>query len=117
MKEGADPRDKEDGADEVTLGQGIVLQAKCFGKDERDGNETSKGSQVVLKVGKRQGRQGFLLIQYDNTGNTVFLLMASTVGNNFPRELWTLSCLLSARYAIKAFLLHQTRGAPRRREW
>lgn len=64
LKEGANPRDKEDGADQVTLGQSVMLQAQPFGKDERDGHESSQGSQVVLRnQEKRWFRGRDLLLQ------------------------------------------------------
>lgn len=49
LQQGANTRDEKDGADEVTLCEAIMLQTKPLGQDQRNGNNTSKCSQTVLK--------------------------------------------------------------------
>lgn len=48
LQQGANTRDKEDGADEVALREAIMLQAQALRQDQRDGNDPSKRRQTVL---------------------------------------------------------------------
>lgn len=48
MQEGADARDEENGADEVALGQRVMLQAEVLGQDERHSHEAPQGCKEVL---------------------------------------------------------------------
>lgn len=48
LQQGANARDKEDGADQVALGEQVVLEAKLSGEDQWDGYETSHGCQEML---------------------------------------------------------------------
>lgn len=48
LQQGANARDKEDGADQVALGEQVMLEAKLSGKDQWDGYETSHGCQEML---------------------------------------------------------------------
>lgn len=49
LQQGANTRDEEDGADEVTLCEAVMLQTKPLRQDQRNGDDTSKCSQTVLK--------------------------------------------------------------------
>lgn len=48
LQQGANARDKEDGADQVALGEQVMLEAKLSGKDQWDGYDTSHGCQEML---------------------------------------------------------------------
>lgn len=49
LQQGADARDEEDGADEVALREAVVLQTQALRQDQRDGDDSSKCSQTVLR--------------------------------------------------------------------
>lgn len=49
LQQGANARDKEDGADEVTLREAVMLQTQALRQDQRDGDDSSKCSQTVLR--------------------------------------------------------------------
>lgn len=54
LQESADARDEEHGADEVALGEGVVLQTQVLGQDERHCHESPQGREEVLWVEQRE---------------------------------------------------------------
>lgn len=48
LQQSANARDEEDGADEVTLREAVMLQTQALRQDQRDGDDSSKCSQTVL---------------------------------------------------------------------
>lgn len=50
LEQRADPRDKEDGADEVTLGQAVMLQAQPLGQNQGYGDDTPERCQAMLNA-------------------------------------------------------------------
>lgn len=54
LQQGANARDEEDGADEVTLREAVMLQTQALRQDQRDGDDSSKCSQTVLRGKGRQ---------------------------------------------------------------
>lgn len=54
MQESAEARDEENGADEVALSQGVMLQAQVLGQDERHCHESPQGREEVLWAEQRE---------------------------------------------------------------
>lgn len=54
LQESADAGDEEHGADEVALGEGVLLQTQALGQDERHGHEPPQGSDEVLWAEQRE---------------------------------------------------------------
>lgn len=57
MQESADAGDEENGADEVALGEGVMLQTQVLGHDERHCHQPPQGREEVLwaEESKRAG--------------------------------------------------------------
>lgn len=51
LQQGAQARDKENGINEATLDQAVVLQAQPLRQDERDGDDPTERRQVMLRGG------------------------------------------------------------------
>lgn len=54
LQESTDARDEEHGADEVALGEGVMLQTQALGQDERHCHESPQGSDEVLWAEQRE---------------------------------------------------------------
>lgn len=52
LQQRAEPRHEEDGRDELALGAVVVPDAERLGQDQRDGDDATKGQDVVLRVGR-----------------------------------------------------------------